>query len=268
MKSHYTVNTSFSVALLIPAIAGFMLGVPTHTVFAEVPPAPEFTLPGTPVESEVPTPPEAAPTAPTTDTNTSTETPTETTQQSSSSHRSGGGGGGSSRRSSSSSTKVASASTYSATAVAALAKCSGPTRPASEIDGSPTLAGLIDLFVALGIIPQDRAAKACAALVSADTTTTTAVSAQAFTKTLSLGETHADVIRLQQFLNARGFTIATTGTGAKGQESAYYGVKTAVAVARFQEAYRTEILTPRSLQNGTGNFDQATMTKANQLLGK
>ncbi len=283
MKS-FNNTTHSSVISLAQVVLGLaVFGVPLGTAFAQVPPPPTYELP---TISEVPTPPPSTPEAPNDQTSTTTETVSDTTAQTSqsttvsggggsstsgggsSSRRSGGGGGGSSRSSSSASTKVASASTYSTAVAAASVKCSGPTRPASDVSGDMTLAGLIDFFVALGIIPQDRAAKACAALASADTTTTSTVSAQAFTKTLSLGETHADVIRLQQFLNARGFTVATQGLGSKGQESSYYGVSTGVAVARFQEAYRTEILTPRGLQSGTGNFDQATMTKVNQLLGK
>lgn len=271
-----------SYALLLP-VAGFIIaGASVQTVFADVPPTPTFALPGTPAESEVPTPPEATTTTPvidesntatTTVENTNTTSSSNTTVSSSrssgggsSSRRSGGGGGGSSSKSKSS-TQVASATTYSTTAAVALVKCSGPTRPASDISGNPTLAGLIDLFVALGIIPQDRAARACAALTNSAQTSTTAP-IQAFTKTLSLGETHPDVLRLQQFLNARGFTVATVGVGSKGQENTYYGITTAVAVARFQDAYRTELLSPRGLQSGTGNFDQVTLQKANQLLGK
>jgi hypothetical protein len=282
-------NTNVRSSVVIATLGLIIFSTPLNIASAEVPPAPTFEVPTT--VSDIPTPPEAIPTTPVAkESETSTTTTTTETQKTggetavSSGGNSGGGsshsGGRSSRRSSGggssskntrtvTSTQIAGVSTYSTAAAIAMVKCSSPALPATDLSGDMTLAGLIDLFVALGIIPQDRAARACAALTTAaGHTTVTNTSSTAFTKTLHLGMTDPEVVRLQQFLNARGFTVAKQGLGSKGHESAYYSVSTGVAVARFQETYRAEILTPRGLQSGTGNFDQATMTKANQLLGK
>jgi len=69
---------------------------------------------------------------------------------------------------------------------------------------------------------------------------------------LSFGMTGADVQALQQFLNTNGYTVATSGAGAPGHETIYYGALTQNAVSRFQAA------------NGlpqTGICDSATRAK-------
>ncbi|MDO8620098.1 MAG: peptidoglycan-binding domain-containing protein, partial [bacterium] len=87
-----------------------------------------------------------------------------------------------------------------------------------------------------------------------------------FTKPLKLGSRGADVQNLQIFLNTNGFTVAPTGAGSKGLETTYFGPATARAVTRFQEAYRSEILTPNNLSRGTGYFGPSTLRKLNTLL--
>ncbi len=79
-----------------------------------------------------------------------------------------------------------------------------------------------------------------------------------FERTLRAGETHADVKRLQQFLNTHGFTIASTGAGAPGNETEYFGTRTQLALKRYQEANATAILKPIGLTKGTGLFGPGT----------
>jgi len=57
-----------------------------------------------------------------------------------------------------------------------------------------------------------------------------------FTRNLTVGSTGEDVRALQQFLNARGFTVAATGPGSIGNESTRFGPRTQAALARFQSA--------------------------------
>jgi len=45
-----------------------------------------------------------------------------------------------------------------------------------------------------------------------------------------------DILTLQQFLNAHGFQVATSGPGAPGQETDYFGMKTYNALVKFQSA--------------------------------
>jgi hypothetical protein len=55
-----------------------------------------------------------------------------------------------------------------------------------------------------------------------------------FTRDLTLGSTGDDVKALQQFLNSKGFTLATSGAGSPGNETAYFGSRTQAALAKYQ----------------------------------
>lgn len=57
-----------------------------------------------------------------------------------------------------------------------------------------------------------------------------------FTRDLTVGVTGDDVKCLQKYLNSKGFTVATTGAGSSGNESTYFGAKTAAAAAKWQAA--------------------------------
>ncbi len=126
-----------------------------------------------------------------------------------------------------------------------------------------TLSELVELFIALEVIPADKADEARAVLSSngGDTSTMSCN----FTRNLTTGDTGADVKELQEFLNANGFTVAVTGAGSAGNETEYFGPATAGAVAKFQEAYASEILAPLGLTAGTGYFGASTRAKANEL---
>ncbi len=89
-----------------------------------------------------------------------------------------------------------------------------------------------------------------------------------FTRSLKVGDRGADVKMLQQFLNARGFTISLAGPGAKGQETEYFGPATAAAITKLQEAYAKEILVPAGLTRGTGYFGPGTIRQVLKLRGE
>ena len=87
-----------------------------------------------------------------------------------------------------------------------------------------------------------------------------------WTRDLSQGSEGADVMKLQQFLNANADTrVAATGAGSAGMETMYYGPATAAAVSKMQVAYRADILTPAGLVNPTGYFGPSSRAKANML---
>ncbi len=75
-------------------------------------------------------------------------------------------------------------------------------------------------------------------LLAGGTTTTGGTSSVActFTRNMYPGVSGADVKCLQQYLNGAGYTIATSGAGAPGSESEYYGTKTQAAVKKWQDA--------------------------------
>lgn len=58
-----------------------------------------------------------------------------------------------------------------------------------------------------------------------------------FSKDLHFGMTDFDVLKLQQFLNSKGFTVAQSGDGSKGKETNFYGLLTVEAVKKLQQAY-------------------------------
>lgn len=91
---------------------------------------------------------------------------------------------------------------------------------------------------------------------------------QPFNKNLKLGQTSADIKRLQIFLNSDPTTqIAKSGAGSPGKETNFFGYLTKAAVIKFQEKYAQDILAPWKLTKGTGFVNGTTKAKINQLLG-
>jgi len=93
-----------------------------------------------------------------------------------------------------------------------------------------------------------------------------AVCPYTWTRSLTTGDSGADVLALQKFLNSDSATmIAASGIGSAGSETDYFGGLTAAAVAKFQNKYASEVLTPVGLSAGTGFFGSSTRAKANGL---
>lgn len=79
-----------------------------------------------------------------------------------------------------------------------------------------------------------------------------------FTRDLKLGDQGEDVKRLQEYLNSRGFIIATSGNGSPGHENNIFGPGTQKALKKFQESHADILLKPFGLTEGTGFFGAAT----------
>lgn len=84
-------------------------------------------------------------------------------------------------------------------------------------------------------IADVRTQEALASIAPTPTSSNT-TQAQTFSRDLEVGVTHAEVRALQQFLNARGFTVAAVGQGSRGNEGTYFGARTKAALSAFQKA--------------------------------
>ncbi len=90
------------------------------------------------------------------------------------------------------------------------------------------------------------------------------VQAYTFSRNLQIGDNSTDVIELQKILNTSTDTmVAVYGPGSPGKETASFGALTKKAVIRFQNKYRSEILTPAGLTFGTGYVGASTRNKLN-----
>jgi len=94
----------------------------------------------------------------------------------------------------------------------------------------------------------------------------TGASAECFSRNLSLGSSGQDVKKLQQLLNTNTQSLITkTGPGSLGNETDYFGTKTRLAVVRFQELHRNDVLTPAGLSLGSGFVGAMTRKKLESL---
>jgi hypothetical protein len=101
-----------------------------------------------------------------------------------------------------------------------------------------------------------------------ETTAPASVCPYTWARSLDIGSSGADVLKLQQFLNSDPATILTTipgAVGSAGHETSYYGALTGVGVSKFQTKYASEILTPIGLTTATTKFGEMSRAKANAL---
>lgn len=78
------------------------------------------------------------------------------------------------------------------------------------------------------------------------------------TKDLKIGDIDPEVKVLQEYLNASGFVVASSGPGSPGKETELFGRDTQEALIKFQEANSEILLKPLGLSQGTGFLGELT----------
>jgi len=78
----------------------------------------------------------------------------------------------------------------------------------------------------------------------------------AFERNLGIGSSGEDARCLQEYLNASGFEVASFGAGSPGNETTYFGSRTAGAVSRWQAAYG---------MGSSGSWDALSRAKYNSM---
>ena len=88
-------------------------------------------------------------------------------------------------------------------------------------------------------------------------------------RNLWVGISGSDVKILQEVLNRDNRTrLAIVGPGSPGNETMYFGPVTKAAVIKFQEIYKSEVLTPVGLASGSGYVGTFTRAKILTLCKK
>jgi peptidoglycan hydrolase-like protein with peptidoglycan-binding domain len=82
-----------------------------------------------------------------------------------------------------------------------------------------------------------------------------------FSRYLSLGMSGHDVEELQYFLNTRGFNLASSGPGSRGEETSYFGTSTRQALSAYQDRRYIVI-------DDAGYFGEHTREAVNGEMGR
>jgi hypothetical protein len=104
---------------------------------------------------------------------------------------------------------------------------------------------------------ETKASVSYSTTTKANTVTSTNVDNGKVNPNLYLGIKHADVIDLQKFLNAKGFTVASSGPGSLGFETNLFGRGTRSALIRFQKAH--------NIQPAIGFYGPVTRAKVEEV---
>jgi len=132
-----------------------------------------------------------------------------------------------------------------------------PAVPASRASGlsSSQITSVLNVLTSFGA-DSATIAKVQAALARASSNgSVTNAGVGVFTSNLQVGSIGSEVKLLQQFLNAHGYPVATSGPGSAGNETATFGGATKAALIKYQKA--------KGITPAVGYFGPVTRAAAN-----
>ncbi len=115
----------------------------------------------------------------------------------------------------------------------------------------------LKLFIAVSVLFVMLGARASAFTIT---------DCENLSRSLRVGMSGSDVLVMQRILNIEPRTqISPYGVGSPGNETSYFGAKTKIAVIKFQELYKADVLTPAGLVSGSGFVGTYSRTKLHGL---
>ena len=170
------------------------------------------------------------------------------------------GGGSSSTVSSgggSSSTPVVTTTSVATTTTATVTETTTtqttPAVPASGLSSSQ-IQSILDVLMSFNV-DATTMASVKTALEGTTTGSITSAAVRAFKANLTVGSLGSEVKALQEFLNAHGYTVATSGAGSAGNETTRFGAATKAALIKYQKA--------KGITPAAGYFGEKTRTSVN-----
>lgn len=110
-----------------------------------------------------------------------------------------------------------------------------PATPASGLSASQ-IQSILDVLASFDA-DADTIAKVKASLEGTSITgSVTSTAVRIFKSDLSVGSLGSEVKALQEFLNAHGYTVSTSGPGSAGNETTTFGSATRAALIKYQKA--------------------------------
>lgn len=151
---------------------------------------------------------------------------------------SGGSTGGSPSSPATSATPAVSATPATSESAAEPATPAIPATPATPASGlsASQIQSILDVLASFDA-GADIIAKVKASLEGTSITgSVTSTAVRIFKSDLSVGSLGSEVKALQEFLNAHGYTVSTSGPGSAGNETTTFGSATRAALIKYQKA--------------------------------
>jgi hypothetical protein len=109
-----------------------------------------------------------------------------------------------------------------------------PATPASGLS-TPQIQAILDVLVSFNA-DADVIARVKTSLEGTTVGSVTSIAVRVFKSNLTVGSLGSEVKALQEFLNAKGYTLATSGAGSPGNETTRFGTATKAALIKYQKA--------------------------------